>query len=46
MRAAELHEGIVDEAWLERKPGWSAAVGWPISFVWVWSMSTPTERSS
>ncbi len=35
-RLAELHEGVVDEAWVEAKPKWAAKVGRPISFAAVW----------
>ena len=32
----EMHEGVIDDRWLELKPGWKAYVDWPISFDWVW----------
>ena len=34
---AELHEGLVDDEWIRRKPRWATYRDWPISFVWVWS---------
>jgi SAM-dependent methyltransferase len=36
----ELDEGLVDEAWLAKKPKWEAYRGLPISFVMVWRAST------
>ena len=33
---AELHEGLVDDEWVRRKPGWKRFRDWPVSFVWVW----------
>lgn len=32
----EMHEGLVDEAWLAKKPKWQRYAGIPISFVMVW----------
>ena len=32
----EMDEGLVDEAWLSKKPRWEAYKGLPISFVVVW----------
>jgi SAM-dependent methyltransferase len=32
----EMDEGLVDDAWLQRKPKWDAYVGLPISFAMVW----------
>ena len=32
----ELHEGLVDDEWVRRKPGWDRFRDWPVSFVWVW----------
>ena len=34
--ATEMHEGVIDEAWIGRKPKWERYRGWPISFVWAW----------
>ena len=34
--AAELHEAVIDDAWVARKPKWQQYRGWPISFLWVW----------
>jgi SAM-dependent methyltransferase len=33
----ELHEGLIDEDWLRRKPQWDRYVDWPVSFAWVWA---------
>jgi SAM-dependent methyltransferase len=30
----ELHEGVVDDEWVRRKPSWEERRGWPISFAW------------
>lgn len=32
----EMHEGLVDEAWLAKKPKWEKYAGIPVSFVMVW----------
>lgn len=32
----EMHEGLVDEEWIRKKPRWAQQRGWPVSFVWVW----------
>lgn len=32
----EMHEVLVDDAWLEKKPKWQKYYGLPISFVMVW----------
>lgn len=34
--AHELHERVVDDEWIERKPKWERHRGWPVSFAWVW----------
>ena len=34
--ARELHEAVVDDAWVALKPGWERYRDWPISFAWVW----------
>jgi SAM-dependent methyltransferase len=34
---AELHEGLVDDEWVRRKPRWEVYRDRPISFAWVWS---------
>jgi len=36
-RLAELHEAVIDDAWIERKPKWSDQRGRPISFAAVWA---------
>jgi hypothetical protein len=38
--ATELHEGLIDDAWIARKPKWESYRDWPISFAWVWSPSS------
>ena len=35
-RLQEMHEGLVDDAWLKRKPKWKKYEGLPISYVMVW----------
>ena len=35
--AVELHEAVVDEAWIQLKPKWERHRGWPFSFVWAWT---------
>ncbi|MDA3629529.1 class I SAM-dependent methyltransferase [Saccharopolyspora sp. WRP15-2] len=35
-RLAELHEGLIDEAWLEVKPKWERFRNHPISAAYVW----------
>jgi len=42
--ASELHEGLIDDTWVELKPGWATYRDWPVSFVWVWRVGT--ERVS
>jgi SAM-dependent methyltransferase len=32
----ELHEGLVDDEWVRRKPGWEQFRDWPVSFAWHW----------
>jgi SAM-dependent methyltransferase len=32
----EMDEGLVDEAWLRKKPQWQAYAGLPVSFAMVW----------
>jgi SAM-dependent methyltransferase len=39
LTARELHEGLVDEQLIGRKPGWASYRGVPFSYAWVWSMS-------
>jgi hypothetical protein len=29
----EMHEAVIDDAWIRRKPKWYRYGGWPISFV-------------
>jgi SAM-dependent methyltransferase len=33
----ELHEGVVDDEWLAKKPQWKRLLGHPVSFAIVWS---------
>lgn len=35
---AEMDEGLVDEAWLDKKPQWSKYKGLPVSFLMVWRL--------
>ncbi len=37
--AAELHEAVIDDAWISRKTKWERHRGWPISFAWVWTVA-------
>ncbi len=37
LTARELHEGLVDEQLIGRKPGWESHRGVPFSYAWVWS---------
>jgi SAM-dependent methyltransferase len=34
----ELDEGLIDDAWLSKKPKWAAYLGWPVSFALVWRL--------
>lgn len=40
----EMDEGIIDDAWLAKKPKWRRFRGLPISFVFVWRRSGETPR--
>ncbi len=35
-RLDEMHEGLIDDAWIARKPKWSALRHHPVSFALVW----------
>ena len=35
-RLQELHEALIDDAWIAAKPKWAVHQGRPISFGWVW----------
>ena len=35
-RLQELHEALIDDAWIEAKPKWEAYRNRPVSFGWVW----------
>ncbi|MBE9374603.1 class I SAM-dependent methyltransferase [Saccharopolyspora sp. HNM0983] len=37
-RLVEMEEGVVDEAWLERKPKWERFRNHPVSFAHVWEL--------
>lgn len=37
--AVELHEAVVDDAWIARKPKWERHRGWPVSFAWRWRLA-------
>jgi hypothetical protein len=32
----EMLEGVIDEAWLAKKPKWEKYAGHPVSFAMVW----------
>jgi SAM-dependent methyltransferase len=34
----EMEEGLIDDAWVRKKPKWAGCVGWPISFAIVWRL--------
>jgi hypothetical protein len=34
-----MDEGVVDDAWLEKKPKWRRYAGQPVSFAMVWRRS-------
>jgi SAM-dependent methyltransferase len=34
----ELEEGLIDDAWLCKKPKWARYLGWPVSFAMVWQL--------
>lgn len=36
--ASEMHEAVIDDEWIRRKPKWVQYRDCPISFAWVWSM--------
>ena len=36
LTSVELHERVVDEEWIRRKPKWERHRDWPVSFAWVW----------
>ena len=40
----EMDEGLVDEAWMRKKPKWDAYRGLPISFAMVWRLSSRPRR--
>jgi hypothetical protein len=38
-----MDEGLIDEAWVQRKPKWQAHVGLPVSFSMVWRKGAPGD---
>jgi hypothetical protein len=40
---AEMDEGLVDDAWLRKKPQWRSFAGVPVSFSMVWRPTEPTR---
>ena len=36
--ANEMHEAVIDDDWVRRKPKWDKYRDWPISFAWVWTL--------
>ncbi len=34
----ELDEGLIDNAWVRKKPKWAEYFGWPVSFSMVWRL--------
>lgn len=34
----ELDEGLIDDAWVRKKPKWAGYLGWPVSFSMVWRL--------
>ena len=39
---AEMDEGVVDDAWIAKKPKWQRYRSHPVSFAMVWRMGAPT----
>ena len=35
--AVELHERLIDDRWIQLKPGWADRRDWPVSQAWVWT---------
>ena len=33
----EMHEALVDDEFVRRKPGWQPYRDWPFSSAWVWA---------
>jgi SAM-dependent methyltransferase len=42
----EMDEGLIDEAWLRKKPKWEVFFGLPISFVMVWQRGADISNLS
>lgn len=34
----QLDEGLIDDAWVRKKPKWASYFGWPVSFAMVWRL--------
>ena len=39
LAAREMHEALVDDAFVQRKPGWQPYRDWPFSYSWVWAVA-------
>ena len=35
----EMHEALVDDEFVRRKPGWQTYRDWPFSSAWVWALA-------
>jgi len=42
----EMDEGLIDEAWLAKKPKWRSYAGQPVSFAMVWRLAEPAGGAS
>lgn len=40
LAATELHEALVDDEWIGRRPQWRRYRDWPFSYAWVWRRSS------
>jgi SAM-dependent methyltransferase len=43
--ATEMHEAMIDDEWIRRKPKWGKYQDWPISFAWAWKVRSEDEQS-
>ena len=41
----EMDEGVVDDAWLAKKPQWQQYAGQPVSFAMVWRRAAGRRRA-
>jgi hypothetical protein len=41
---AELHEQVIDQTWIAKKPKWAQFRDVPISFAMVWKTSRTRDR--